>query len=881
MPIKNRSGNSPKLNFIKKFLLFFTLIYGSVLALILFFQFTEFKEKSVVIDTHIKNTLDYEKKIIEDTIEHGANDLFVLTKHNELALYLNKRAPKQKRALEKEFAAFLLQKPAFDQIKLINMKGDEEIRLNNSPNGPELVGPDKLQNKATRSYFLNTLKLKKNKLFISRFELGMENGVIEQPVKPLIRLSTLLYDESGNQKAMLVLNYHGEILLDNIKQAFVNIHDHLYLINQDGYYIIGPNTANEWSFMYNEKEAGFHKDYPEIWQLIQNEQKGKVKIDAGHIHYQTISFSPSRFNGGTSPGINDKDSIDQGQYKLIVLQTDDSFFANITWQKYIYLSILAIVFGFLSFALTKYRMDKIQTRLDLLNLSKAIEAGSSMVINTDSEGNIIFVNPQFARITGHKIEDVIGENIRILKGQGKTDEEYKELWNTISSGNIWEGTFHNKKKDGSLYWSSASISPVYTEDKKLSGFVSIQDDITKQINLNKELKKSKEKAEKANRIKSEFLSNVSHELRTPLNSILGFSQLMLLDKKNIVNAAQIQNLQYIQSSGKHLLDLINDVLDLSSIEAGRLNLNIQNVNLCDVIKDVLSMVKSIPGADALIIENLILPEKPIFVLADYTRIKQVLINLASNAIKYNKVGGKVTFNCNVKKHSVFVSVQDTGHGIPKNKIKHVFEPFNRLGAQNTGVEGTGIGLTITKNIIESMQGKISFKSVENEGTTFIVEIPIASKKDHAEEHKKEKPIIAKKESGKKQTIKRKILYVEDDPVNIILMEKIISRLPGFSLITTHLGEFAFDLVTSENPDVLITDINLPDMNGIELAKKIKKIKHNLPIIALSADAPGQSKTSKADLKLFFTYMTKPFNIPEFTTTLEDSMKKVSKKKQTK
>jgi len=231
--------------------------------------------------------------------------------------------------------------------------------------------------------------------------------------------------------------------------------------------------------------------------------------------------------------------------------------------------------------------------------------------------------------------------------------------------------------------------------------------------------------DKANNAKSKFLSSMSHELRTPLNAILGFGQILKLDSDPSLSEDQKENVDYILSSGKHLLNLINDVLELSTIEGGKLMLSIENIDLIDVMKDTLSLLQPITMKANIQLQ--LKTNLALVVLADYTKLKQVLINLISNAIKYNKPNGSVTVEWSkTADNKVIITVTDTGIGIPKDQYKKVFGAFNRLGQEQSDIEGTGIGLVVTKNIIEMMGGTIGFDSVEEQGSTFWIEIPLGN-----------------------------------------------------------------------------------------------------------------------------------------------------------
>jgi CheY-like chemotaxis protein len=388
---------------------------------------------------------------------------------------------------------------------------------------------------------------------------------------------------------------------------------------------------------------------------------------------------------------------------------------------------------------------------------------------------------------------------------------------------------------------------------------------------NVELETAKLVAEKANQAKSDFLSSMSHELRSPLNAILGFAQLMESSSPAPTDS-QKESIAQILQAGWHLLKLINEILDLSVIEAGRLSVSTEPVSLAEVLSECQAMLE--PEAQQRGI-GMTFPKfgSALFVSADRTRLKQVVINLLSNAIKYNKDRGTVVVACSTNTPGLTrISVADTGAGLSPDKVAQLFQPFNRLGQEAVGgVAGTGIGLVVTKRLVELMGGTLGVESTVGKGSVFWCELlstlPLILEAETSEEaasRDKTPPPIG--------LLQHTLLYVEDNQANMKLVEQIIARRFDIRLLTAVDGQIGIEMACKEQPTVILMDINLPGISGVaamEILRKDPATAH-IPVVALSANAnPSDIEMSLA--KGFFRYLTKPIKIKEFTDTLNAAL----------
>ena len=352
---------------------------------------------------------------------------------------------------------------------------------------------------------------------------------------------------------------------------------------------------------------------------------------------------------------------------------------------------------------------------ELIQQKSALDSHAIVSI-ADRQGTITYVNDKFCEVSGYNRDELIGKNHRILKSDAHSDEFYQNLWVTISQGKIWHGEICNKRKNNRIYWVESTICPFLDSTGIPYQYVSIRTDIT-------HLLEAKIEAEEASRSKSLFISSMSHELRTPMNAILGFSQLIDM---NVKDESTKNYIKEVINAGNHLLKLINEILNLSQIESGKVDLCFDSYSLKDILESCLIMIQ--PSADdmSIRIDNKVDSLADVKIYVDEVRFKQVMLNLLSNAVKYNKEKGCVTIDYSKEeKGMLYLSITDTGKGIALNQQNNVFSPFDRAGEENSNIPGTGLGLAITKILIESMNGTIGFESTAGEGSCFWIKVPLS------------------------------------------------------------------------------------------------------------------------------------------------------------
>ena len=503
-----------------------------------------------------------------------------------------------------------------------------------------------------------------------------------------------------------------------------------------------------------------------------------------------------------------------------------------------------------------------------------IESNIDALMATDPKGIISDVNQQMEVLTGFTRDELIGAPFKNHFTEPARAEE--AITRVLQEGKVTNYELTALSRVGKKTVVSYNATTFHDRDQKLQGVFAAARDVTERKHFehtlqenNVELEAARAAAEKANLAKSEFLSSMSHELRTPLNAILGFAQLMM-SSIPAPTPAQKLSIDQILKGGWYLLRLINEILDLAMIESGKVTMSQEAMSLTEVLQDCREMIE--PQATSRGIQ-MSFPQLAnlFYVHADRTRVKQVMINLLSNAIKYNKRGGTVIVKCAMSSENrVRVSVTDTGAGLSQENVTQLFQPFNRLGQGSSGEEGTGIGLVVTKQLVELMGGTLGVESVVDVGSVFWVEFEATSapqllydgeNKPSLEQWQPDTTVICMKQ--------RTMLYVEDNPANLALVEQLIARRNELKLLTATDGDQGVALARTFVPDLILMDINLPGISGFQALAMLRDdpVTRHIPVLALSANAIPR-EIQKGIEAGFFKYLTKPIKVAEFMDALD-------------
>ncbi len=477
--------------------------------------------------------------------------------------------------------------------------------------------------------------------------------------------------------------------------------------------------------------------------------------------------------------------------------------------------------------------DRKQAETKLIRLSRAVEQSPACIIITDYNGSIIYVNPKVCEITGYSAGEMVGKNPRILQSGETPKETYQNLWSTIISGNEWKGEFHNKKKNGELFWESVSVSPILDNTGKIINFLAVKEDITERKKMMANLEIAREKAESVNRLKTAFMNNISHEIRTPLNGILGFSQ--LITQAGHTEGEKDQFNAFIRASGLRLVNTVTSYMDISLITSGNMKTNVKPIELYKILPALYEQFEPWCSAKDLILYlNIPGTEHEITFCSDNELFVKAFSNILDNAVKFT-AKGDISFGYTMKPGALEFFVKDTGIGIALEARERIFEAFTQENISSTrGYEGSGLGLSIAQGLIRLLGGEIRVESEQGRGAAFFFNLPF---EETCRETNLPEYLIIKAPVLNKPVI----LIAEDDESNRFYLEKIINT-ESISVFLAVNGREAVELCRA-HPEIsmVLMDLKMPVMDGLEATREIKAFRADLPVIVSTAFAMEADK----------------------------------------
>ena len=510
--------------------------------------------------------------------------------------------------------------------------------------------------------------------------------------------------------------------------------------------------------------------------------------------------------------------------------------------------------------------ELMSSREEVKRLLTAVEQSANVIVITDLLGVIEYVNPKFTQTTGYEKQEVLGKKPSVLNARTQPAAMYKELWETISSGEIWKGEFHNKTLFDDYYWESAIISPVKNEQGQITHYIGIKEDITEKKKLIAELVQAKEDAEESERVKSSFLANMSHEIRTPINGILGFTE--LLHNTGLMEEESKQFLGIIERSGLRMLGIINNLIDFSKVETSQIKVQQREYNLKEQLDYLYSFYKpemERKGLALQLVNNLSIQD--VVVYSDQEKIYAILTNLIDNAMKFTHEG-EVEVSCSRKNGSIAFCVRDTGIGIPKSRQKLIFDRFVQVDLEDKiETNGAGLGLAIAKAYVDVLGGEIWVESVEEQGSSFYFDLPL------------KKPEInrdiawignVRTEENQNTLPKLKILIAEDNKISFLLLQNMLKDIAKEIILATNGLEAITLFKENRDVDLVLMDIKMPKINGYQVVRAIREIDEQVVIIAQTAYAFADDKQKAINVGCN-DYVSKPIDRDELLISIKEQI----------
>jgi len=840
-------GNVP---LIKKYLflklsIVFIFIFGVIFYIYLsgIFQTIEQKYKLEIISHNLSKS-----KLIEHSFYDVKKDLLYMAN-----IYQGLHASPQH--YEDEYLAdiqlilkpFIKQKKTYSQIRYLNLTGQEMLRIEYKNGKVNVAKKVDLQNKSNRYYVQESTSLAKGEIYLSKFDLNIENDEIEKPYNPVIRLVTPVFDKSDTLAGYVIINWSGNSIINLLQQDSSLINT--ILLNKESYYLESKIQSDNWGFIL-DKRISFKNTYPRQWKKIKSAPSGNFLLDSSiyaFLHIDPVQIiSPNRKSLSRRNWII-LSYLDQN----VIYHKFLEYFYSIWWILFFFITVILLF----SYQLAKYirALKEADYRMDIAYEAFKHSPDGTMVLNKKVE--IIQVNKAFEILTGYCEDEARFKNPKFLKDPSYkyTKVFFKEMWGSIKENGFWSGEVHNIRKNGEKYIQHISIG-VVKRDGKIINYIGVASDVTQGKKMERETLQAKEASEQANLAKNIFLANMSHEIRTPLNAILGFSELLL---STSLNSEQKNYIDKTNNAASSLLHILNDILDIAKIEAHKFMIIKAPFKPRRVIQQSVDILVLQAQKKCLVLSYEIDEEIPEYLIGDSKRIRQIMINLINNAIKFTEKGyvhiNLFLLQKDINECIIEFVVSDSGIGIKESNQKKLFEHFTQVDDSLTReLGGTGLGLAICKQLVDVMDGSIEVESEYGKGSTFSFELKLTLPKQ----------LQAKKSRVQEHTISfknLKILLVEDNKDNSEVTSLILTKM-GADIDEAINGNMALEMVRKKKYDFVLMDIQMPKMDGLQATQILRDEGFtNLLIIALSAHASQieQERSLNAGMNV---HLNKPFRI---------------------
>lgn len=752
--------------------------------------------------------------------------------------------------VERFFTALAGARGDYAQIRLIDVRGQEIARVDTVGGVSHVIPVDQLQNKAGRPYVAAVNALAGGRIYVSRFDLNIEHGQVVMPREPTLRVGTPIFDDRGTRLGMVIINLDGRHLLGRMHDDAGIAEGQVWLADRDGNWLVGPDPARDWRFVTpGQPQAGLASDLPAVWSIVRAKPSGQQRGSFGLLTFDSLALT------GEQQGNSDEPML------RVVALAPPAIFGAVLFDRahlLIYalaLPILLILAGLLSHLRIRLAGAEGEIRANSRLLQDIFEHSSLSMKVKDLQGRIVRANAKAGTLIGRSPEELLGQSIESVATAATATLIRAHDREVIESGRV---TTYEEQVEylGGIRTLLTTRFPVTDERGDLAGIGAMSVDITPRIRMEEWLRLTKDQAEAANVAKATFLANMSHELRTPLNSIIGLGELLLEQaEEQAQDPISIESMQRVVGAGRHLLGLINDILDISRVEAGHVQLNPEPLLVSSLVDTVLSSLRPLATAHGNVL-SMDVPHDPGMVMIDPMRMRQVLLNLVGNANKFTR-DGSIVVRMSRADDLLQITVADTGIGMNDEQMGRIFKPFeqaDRSIAKRFG--GSGLGLAISRQLVELMGGEISVTSRPGEGSVFCVTVP-TGRLDASEDVVLTTDAL-QRTAGDELTV----LVVDDDPDARHLLCTTLERA-GLRVATASSGVEALETVRAARPAVMLLDILLGDMSGWDVLTLLRADPRHadLPVILCTVTDPDHRTATLGVIE----HLTKPINRHHLTT----------------
>jgi len=740
----------------------------------------------------------------------------------------------------------------YAQLRFIGADGREIVRVDSHGGVIETVPPERLQDKSLRPYVQDIGRLQAGQVYVSRLDLNIEHGQVVKPYEPTLRIGTPVFSGDGKRLGMVVINVDGRRLLERFASDARGGHGGVWLADADGNWLHGPDPARDWLFaLPGQPRAGLGTDFPGVWSIVQGQRQGQVRGAFGLLTFdQLVPDADDRVQADSAAGLRIVALAPDPVLASILFDRAHMIGYALTWP-----ALLLLAF-WLSYLRVRLRGVEAEVAANSRLLKDIFDHSRLSMKVKDLQGRIVRANGAAGELFGRPPEQLVGQSIDTVATAATAATITQHDREVIESGEVT--TFEEQVEYlGGTYTLLTTRFPVTGEDGHVVGVGAMSLDITPRIRMEQWLRVAKEQAEAANVAKAAFLANMSHELRTPLNSIIGLGELLLEQaQEDGADPLTAESLHRVVGAGRHLLELINDILDISRIDAGRVELTPEPTLVSSLAESVLSTLKPLADANGNSLSMRVV-EDPGVVAIDAVRMRQVLNNLLGNAIKFTR-DGDVTLSLERDADTLRIAVADTGIGMTPDQMQRVFSPFeqaDRSIARRFG--GTGLGLAISRQLVELMGGWIGVESEPGQGSVFTVSIPVGPF---------EAPSREPAHGGAPAPSRNPVVLVADDDEDARRLLVGVLERSGLQVIAASSGVETLQRVRSERPAVMLLDIMLGDMNGWDVLAVLRAdpAHADLPVILCTVTDPDHRTGTLGVVE----HLTKPVDRDQLVKLVE-------------